>query len=492
MSPYLIDLHDTGVRIFQGEKLIRTSPGYALISPTGIETGSSAFARARLNPGQVNRQFWQRLSTDSLPQSSSFARHYADLAYLHLQHLGQYLEMPAQVVFSVPASYSTEQLSLLTGIAQACTFQLVGLVDAAVAAAAVSEQNAGTVVVVDMQLHQTDISLLSVTANNSGKTLQRQSVETVNLGLIQIQDKWQQLIADAFIDQCRFDPQHNAVTEQELMLKLPGWLAAIKASQEVSLDLDASGPRVQARLQTAQAIKQLLPLYQKLQIALERVCSGTDSCSLLVSKQIDDLPGMEESLPAHQVIPANAIAIACHRYLDIICTGVESRQDGSADQALAFVTALPLNNQGQAGQNETTSLHTGASGQQVLKAKQVNRATHILWGALAYPITRPLFIGKRIDSNNANNNGHETSKAESSSQSDVGLDYNAYGFSSVYCSINQNDNGMDLRVLNGALVKVNGKAVSGTRTLDLADKITLVTPELTLTVIGEVTDGSPT
>ncbi len=479
MDPYIVCLHDANLHVFLGGEQVCQSPGFALMTSKGIEVGSAALNRARLNPRQVNHQFWHRLSTDRLPESTPFARHYADLAFLHLQHLSQYLQVPARVIFSVPSSYSSEQLSLLTGIARACEFQVVGLVDSAVAAASACELPADLTCVVDMQLQQTDIVTLSVRDGS----ICRQRVDSINPGLIDIHEKWMQLFADAFIDQCRFDPLHDAATEQALMLKLADWFTAIRNCEEVLLELTSSGQRVQARLQSAQAIEQVMPLYQNLKWTVDQTLPGTSHVNLLVSEEIASLPGLDKCLPIHQVIPDNAIATACNQHLDVVCKPGEN----SENQALAFVTALPV----CAAMKTTLGNHPeqGIANHESMSASNAvagNRASHVLHGHVAYSLDQPLFIGTDTIENNIPGGARHGETG-----SELQLGYSAQDFSCLYATIVNNAGVMELRVFNDASVLVNDEPVSGTRAIHVSDRITLEPCAITLRVIGEISNGSP-
>ena len=475
MTPYIIELHDANVRVFYEDELVLESPGYALVNPTDVEVGIEAFNQARLHPRQVNNRFWQRLSTDPLAQHCSAARHHADLAYTHLQHLAKTFQKPAEVIFAVPSSYTSKQLSLITGIAQACSFTVVGLVDAAVAIAAGSELSSDQCLLLDIQLHQTDISVLTISDDGHKSTVRRSRINSVNVGLVKLYDRWIQLIADAFIEQCRFNPLHNAATEQALMLQLSDWLKAISNSEEVVLDIGSSGSHFQARLQTAEAIKQVRPIYDEFVAALKDASDDIKLNNILVREEVANLPGLRAVLPEVHVTNVRSVAKGCYQYLDFICG---SQDDEQENNALRFVTALPLSSSGVDKQrvvvlDDESKETVSVSSQGVEEARG---ATHVLFGHQAYSFSKPLYIGEY------NNSLEDDTKFK--------LEYAAHQLDALFCSIVQENAEVQLRVLNGVLVYLNGKPISGSQLLRQGDEITFESPGITLQVIGEVSYGT--
>ena len=66
-----------------------------------------------------------------------------------------------EALLAVPGSFTSAQLSLLLGLAQASPFSVTGLVDAAVAATAATA-GPGSYNHLDIQLHQTVVTSLEV------------------------------------------------------------------------------------------------------------------------------------------------------------------------------------------------------------------------------------------------------------------------------------------------------------------------------------------
>ncbi len=369
MSVHVIEITDADLRVVSAGELISHGPGYAVIDDAKVAVGEVAFNQARIHPRRSHNQFWYRLSLDPLTQANSHYRHHADLVYAHLKAITEQLGESPQVIFAVPGSYSNEQLSLLLGIAKECSIKVVGLVDIAVAAAAVSTLQP-LIYHLDIHLHQLVITELRVAEQVQRGTV----VTTSDVGLVKFNDYWVQLIADTFIEQCRFDPLHNAQSEQALYCQLPQWLAAFAETEEVLLEMTGSANRFQARLLKSQVVEKVQPLYRKLLQALHEVGGVTDSLSLLVSPRLAQLPGFCGLLNSYQVVSDMACYQGCENNLSFICR----------DQAaLSFVTALPLPD-GQLYQPEPVADQLTADTQ---------RATHIVYGDKAFKLSDKLYVG---------------------------------------------------------------------------------------------------
>ena len=263
---------------------------------------------------------------------------------------------PEQVIFSVPGSYSEEQLSMLLGIAGACPFTAVGLVDTAVAAAAAVAAT-GDYQHIDMHLHQTVITRLNV-----GENVARTAVESIDeTGLNKLHTLAAGLIADLFIQQSRFDPLHNAETEQALYNQLPACLRTLKERKETMLEIAYRNATHQAKLSRETLLQKLQPVYSKLREYI------TPSLPCIISDRMADLPGLIDILPETYIIKPETVFENCRKYEDYI---------RSSGPDLRFITSLPAaDDRGQSEQPAPVKQETTSK-----------IATHILFRNDAYPI----------------------------------------------------------------------------------------------------------
>lgn len=263
MTNCVIELNDIEVRAAIDGEVAAASPGVACLVDGEVLLGARALAECRRHPRESESRFWRDLNTAPLTRLGRRVRHHADLAWLHLEHLRTLARLPATAVFAVPGSLSTEQLSLLLGIAQAAQLKPLGLVDAAVAAGA-AELGPGRWAHVDLQQHQAVVTTLEVDAR-----VRRGTVEVLpGLGQNALRDAYVSAITAAFVGHCRFDPLHHAETEQLLHDRLPGWLAPPAGSGEIHARIDYRGRHFDTRVERAALIGAAAPLLSRLRAAL--------------------------------------------------------------------------------------------------------------------------------------------------------------------------------------------------------------------------------
>jgi hypothetical protein len=364
MTPCIIELNDIGILASPAELEPVSSPGYALIQQGKLVVGQAALSQAKLHPQQLNNRFWQRLGMDPISHSGEAVRHHADLAYAHLLQLHELAGKPEEVIFAVPGNFSNQQLSVLLGVARQCPFQAVGLVDVAVAAAAAVELP-GDVVHIDLQLHQAVLTKLSVAGE-----IKRDTVQTVEgAGLLSLYDRWAHIIADAFIEQCRFDPLHSATTEQYIYDQMPQYLTA--GDLLVDLKVPQGSTFHRARIERESLLQVGADIWQKLH---DRAATMDPAISLnLLGHKWSAVPGLETFSPGSRLLKADATARVCREHADLI---------RSKGEAVSFVTRLPRAEGSLPEKPEADATMLPAS----------PPATHVLLNSTAYPLSTPCFL----------------------------------------------------------------------------------------------------
>ncbi|MEE4384547.1 MAG: hypothetical protein V2J02_21330 [Pseudomonadales bacterium] len=383
---HVIELNDAGVTLATEAGILAESPGFAVVDARRVAVGEQAMREARLNPRHTVSQFWQRLSTDPLQTPNARARTQADLAHAHLLHLWETVGREGEeVIFAIPGHYGREQLALLLGIARACPFRAVGLVDAAVAAAATEATPDGTVLHLDAQLHQTVITRL-----RADDGIVRERVDDLPVvGLAALRDAWVNLVADAFIRETRFDPLHVAATEQNLYDRLDDWLAALATAAEVPVELDTGSHVYRVTLARERLVEKVAARYRTLLDRLLQERGPDGETVVLVGERLARLPGLLDALRSTPGLAPRVLA------RDAALRGAlahEGRIRGDGD-ALAFVTRLPraasapAPRQAQAPAQATAPAPEAPPAPRPVPAPRAGRGpTHVLLGGTAHAL----------------------------------------------------------------------------------------------------------
>lgn len=368
----IIELNDRAIQVGDESGIFITSPGFALVEDKLVELGEQAEKQARLKPTSSYNKYWQQLSLDPLPRGMPF-RHYADIAHAHLSHLAETGQIESDVIFAVPASYSRDQLSILLGLARHSPLNPVGLVDSALAAS-LAVARARTVIYADLQLHQVVLTRL----RHADEQLQTESVIQIpGVGSQSFMDLMMQIATRQFIEQCRFNPQHNAESEQQLYNALPAWLKQDQVDENLLLELNSGGNTYNAKMPRESLVSSLGGHYGQIRRQIETL-AGDHAPQLILSRALGDLPGLRAAMSGYDVVivEPESVTQTCLEYRQLISGG---------EQGLQRVTALPS--------NYSEAVAITARG---------HRPTHILHGHRALPLGNlQIRNGKRV-------NGHGT------------------------------------------------------------------------------------
>ncbi len=266
-------------------------PAWAAFESGTIATGRAAVARARLAPLFVSSRHLEEPSTAPLPRPGPAARSSADLVYAQLAAIEASERLAgAPVLLAVSSAYSLEELQLLLGIAAAARLEVAGVVDAAVAATAALPSLARALYL-DLEMQRALLVELV-----RGADLRRGRVDVSHaVGLRAYEDAFAQLIARALVAATRFDPLHQAPTEQLLYDRLAGWVAAA-ADGAAPVVIEYGGLRHEARLSAAQLEAAAAPLTAELVRLVHSARRAGEAVTLYLTARVAGLPGLAAAL----------------------------------------------------------------------------------------------------------------------------------------------------------------------------------------------------
>lgn len=371
MALGIIDISDAGIQVAIENELLKTSPGFAVMDGNRLLVGEDALNNARLLPRWTNNRFWNQLSTDPIANSTDEIRHHADLAFAHLESL--WLPMKNNVdnvILLIPAFYGHPQLGLLLGMAKECGIPVAGLADSSLIVA--SEQNIRPLSLhLDIHLHR-----ITLTGLSSGNTLARKEVSTVTeTGIFTLWDRWANIIANQFIQTSRFDPMHQAQSEQTLFNQLPGWIEKLNGSRGATFELNLGEINHSVSVSNDQLMAACTQIYPQIVQAIRSRIPPGETASLLLSHRFAGFPGLKDSLGLINNIEVIELA------RDQSLTSAYSLADKIIPQngAISHVISLPVNKQ-------RTNRQT--------MPPETSRATHLLLGDHATAIGRSFQLSR--------------------------------------------------------------------------------------------------
>lgn len=235
----LLHINDNQLRLQLADDRLVMSQGYAWLKDESVvfdidPKQASAIQQYRLNPQQINNRYWQQCDQSNLSANSVGMRHAADLIWQHLGQL-QAQHQLHELVLVIPSHYQESQLQLLLGVAQACELSILSLVNKAVVELSNHDLANGDYKHVDVQLHQTVCSNVSIA---DGRVTLTDVAMLPNVGIHLMQEALLHGLQSKFIQDDRFDPLHDAATEQQLFDQLPSIAMGLNASGSANIGVE--------------------------------------------------------------------------------------------------------------------------------------------------------------------------------------------------------------------------------------------------------------
>ena len=455
MSLLAAHLNDAGISVLSADRLLYREPGFALLEDDELATGLKAFENARIKPRRIQNRFWSALTTEALPDRRFQHLSAADLASRQLEQIWQAVAASGdRLVVAVPAYMSAENLGLFLGIASELDVPVVGLVDAAVAATR-REYEGAVPVHVDISLHATTLSRL----RQNGQVQLDRSEIIESGGMLSLYDAWIRIISDAFVKQSRFDPLHTAETEQLLLDRLGGWLAAASASDKVVLDIEYRGIAHNAELESLDLISAAAPVYQRIASQLRAIYRAEETPAIQLSDRAARMPGLADMLAAR--VGGEIFLLEPGATARGLLTRCRDMQRG--DGGVTLIRQLPWDQSAVRIEKDEAPATAG-------------QPTHLLFENTAYPIDgRSLLMGSQ----------------PVAGERWIDLRGDMPGVSRRHCSIERSNGQCILQDYSRYGTFLNGHKIDGSAVLQVGDIVRLGSPGYEFRVImTEPEDGS--
>jgi hypothetical protein len=444
-------------------EIVQEAPGVAVTEDAGTLTGADAARRLRLKPLLAHTNFWRGLSVEPLQRPSRLVRTAADIAFAQAQTLlGPYRNDGEQLLLAAPGGYSREQLSLLLGVLNETGVPVSGLVDAALAACSL-EPAPARVLHLELELQHATLTVLEHTGVSQGGGLRRSRYEiALRHGLLGLQQTWLQFIAEQFVRKTRFDPLHDANTEQRVFDQLPDWLATLNDAEQVTLSVQFGDRMLEVELERAQFIAAADAHYAELLRLVQGARVAGMPIELRLSEHVARLPGLIERFRTLkdctiQALPHGAAALGALQYASAIARPTD---------ALALVYQLPT--------------PRATSAQQLVDPESTPaplRPTHLLFQGRAWRLSElPLVIGWSVDAG----------------KRALSLPTSSPGVSRSHCTVVRRNGAVTVEDHSTYGSYVNDERVVGRTVLTVGDRLRLGAPGVTLELIQLVQDdGAP-
>ena len=304
MSRLGLELSDAGILVAGSEPtgLLKVdgnryeSPGFALPEKNRLIVGAAAECKAHLYPRQILNQFWDHLNIELLEQPNPFAQNHAEIAFEHFALIWKTVKHHGkEMAIAVPSFYGRDHLGLILGITQELGIPVKGFVPLALAAVP-KRLPEGLLLHLDLHLHRFEVTRLERQERLSLK----ESLSSEGNGLSKLYRAWVDAIAEEFVRSTRFDPLHQAATEQELYDRLPGILKQLCLNPSIYFEMSGGSKVYHITLTRDLLYRNGAPVFEEMRRLVGRLCDRygeTDSGAvLMLTDRVARLPGLKKLL----------------------------------------------------------------------------------------------------------------------------------------------------------------------------------------------------
>jgi hypothetical protein len=248
----------------------------------------------------------------------------------------------------------------------------------------------------------------------------------------------------------RFDPLHQAATEQQLFDRLPGWLARLADVDSIDIELESGAGRFGVSLRREQFVLAAETWYTQLADLIRLSRRAGEPVTVALSARAAMLPALAERCAslgdvAMHPLPEGAAALGALAWAQDIC-----------DRPGTLVIAL---------ERDKPARH-GASA--ALPDARGTMPTHVVYGGHAHRISaEPLSIG-----------------LEPGEDRSIALQGPAAGISRAHCTLVLQDGAVVVRDHSRYGTFVNGERVSGIVALAAGDRLRVGSPGVVLELVA--------
>jgi hypothetical protein len=289
MQLFAIELEDRAVAFARDGHVLSIAPSAVWDGSTGELPGANAWSGLRRHPTANSTRHLGSLLSQPVATDRTVALVAAEL----VRRLAEQAPTPGERVWiAVPAHASTQGLSAMLAIARNLALPVDGFVDAAVVSVAALglERSA---IVLEVGMHHAAATYVD---RDGAQVRRRRTAITERGGLMSFYQGWIELVSTTMVKRTRFDPLHDAATEQQLFDSLAGWARNAADHGSAGAVLTKGTERFEVALTRDQFAQAGQSLHRELVRLLHELRPAGAPLALVVPAVIGHLPGLREEL----------------------------------------------------------------------------------------------------------------------------------------------------------------------------------------------------
>ena len=331
MRPFAIELDDRSVSFAREGRVLSSAPSAVWDGSTGELPGANAWSGLRRHPTAASTRHLASLLSQPVATDRTVALVAAEL----VRRLAAQAPTPEERVWiAVPARASPQGLSAMLAIARNLSLPVDGFVDSAVASVAALglERSA---IVLEVGMHHAAATYID---RDGAQVRRRRTVMSERGGLISFYQGWLELVSTTMVKRTRFDPLHDAATEQQLFDSLAGWAREAADAGSANAVLTKGTERFEVALTRDQFAQAGQSLHRELVRLLHELRPAGAPVALVVPSVIGHLPGLRDEL--EQFVDCELVSLP-DGFAGAVTSGLDLPQRTDADP-VRLLRRLPV------------------------------------------------------------------------------------------------------------------------------------------------------
>jgi hypothetical protein len=289
MSVFVMEFDDRALALARGGRVLTVAPSTVFDGTGGGSAGANAWRELRMRPMSTSSRHLGSVLAQQMP---SIRAQQILAAELRTRLAEQPISAGEHVWIATPARVEPEGLEVLLAVAREIEVPVDGLVDSATAAAA-SLSPDGNAIVLELGLHHVAATAID---REGGQARRRRTVPATRGGLLDLQQAWLDLIGKAMVRRTRFDPLHDAATEQQLFDAMHTLTEEVARDGVTTAVVTRGRERFEVPLTRDQFAQAAEPVYQSILALLHQLRPAGSSVDIVLPVQVLSLPGLRQRL----------------------------------------------------------------------------------------------------------------------------------------------------------------------------------------------------
>jgi hypothetical protein len=378
MRHFALEVDDRAVAIATEGRVLSSAPSAVFDGTTGTTVGANAWRELRVRPRAISTR---HLSAVLARRGNSVRAETLLEAELKLR-LAQLAEGQRMWIVA-PAPAEAAGLAALLGITRSMGLPVDGFIDSATVTTAALGSEQSTIVL-ELGLHHAAATSVDCTGSQARR---RRAVHSERGGLIELYQVWLDLVSTTMVKRTRFDPLHDAATEQHVFESIPALaLEAANAGSAIA-SIAKGAERFEVTLTRDQFAQAAQPIYRAVVSLLHQLRPAGVPVAIVMPQLAAQLPGLREQL--EQFVGCELVAVP-DGFAAAATSLLELPAPPADENAVVLLRRLPF------------SQHPPEIEKESLGQRRITgpAPSHVLWEGRAYPLQPDtLVVGREPTTN---------------------------------------------------------------------------------------------